>query len=208
MPRLIAPLLAVLLLTHAALADLRETEGVIPLRHVPKPGITDTSVLLNVPHIRQKPDLCVPASTAMVLRYYGHDHSQSTLKQMAESHKPPGQRNQTFTYWKDMDHALRQLGARWKIRDYRRNRQGFLRGLKDIKASLRRGRPVLIEVHQGPGHTFVVIGYDDARQMVYVRDPNLSASRARELSYATLETNWHNHRFSPTRSAFFSTPPR
>lgn len=195
-------------LSTVAQSELGSTQGAISARNLPSPIISKSTVQLDVPHIRQKPDYCVPSSTAMVLKYYGQNHSQSDLKARAENYKPASRQNWTFTYWDDMNHALRQMGYRWSIKNYPKTNQGFSRGLRDIKASLRQGRPVLIEVHQGPGHTFVIMGFDDTKQQVYIRDPNLPSSRARQLSYATLRDNWHNHRFGQNRSAFFSKPSR
>ena len=81
---------------------------------------------------------------------------------------------------------------------------GFEIGLVDIKKSLRDGHPVMIDVHLGQGHTFVIMGYNDRDKVVYIRDPDLAASHSRILSYRELLVSWHNHRFSDSRSAFFS----
>ncbi len=107
-----------------------------------------------------------------------------------------------------MDVALRKMGYRWKIRSFPKTGSGFDSGLKQIKRHLGKGLPVLIEVHQDAGHTFVVMGFDDARQEIYVRDPNLPGRNSRVISYAVLRENWHNHRFGPSRSAFFAHPKR
>lgn len=186
-----------------AMAELRWNEGAVAHRSLPDPLITRAHVMLNVPHLRQGRDLCVPASAAMILSYFGESHDQRRLKALAENHKPPSQRN-SFTYWSDMDHALRQIGHRWDIRTYPKTNAGFLTGLRAIQRHLRKGLPVMIEVHQDVGHTFVVVGYDDTRQIVYVRDPNLPARKSRILSYGSLQANWHNHAFGDGRSAFFS----
>ena len=76
----------------------------------PLPIVSDPVVRLDVPHIRQQPDLCVPTSSTMILRYFGETHDPVVLKRLAEEHKPPSQRNTAFTYWVDMRHALRQVG--------------------------------------------------------------------------------------------------
>ena len=105
-----------------------------------------------------------------------------------------------------MQHALREIGENWTIRDYPRTAEGFDRGLEDVKASLRAGNPVMIDVHLDDGHTFVLIGFDDTKKVVYIRDPALNGSDSRVLSYDALAASWHNHRFGPGRSAFFSRP--
>jgi hypothetical protein len=195
-----------LALAAPALAELKYNEAIIPARKLPAPHVSQKSVFLGVPHMRQKPYLCVPTSGAMVLAYYGDKHRPTDLKALAEGHKPKNQRNRYFTYWVDMSYALKQKGYRWRIRSYAKTNSGFASGLNAIKASLRKKQPVLIEVHLGEGHTFVVEGFDDAQQIVYVRDPDIAKSRARALSYAKLKEDWHNHKFAGGRSAFFILP--
>lgn len=193
-----------LLLAGQAFAEMSFREGQIAHRKLPPAQVSDALVRLDVPHIRQGTNLCVPTSAAMVLRYFGEDADPHALKALAEGHKPQARRNRDFTYWADMNHALRQLGYRWRIKDYPRTNAGFSAGMRDMRAHLRKGLPVLIDVHMGPGHTFVVMGYDDARQLVFVRDPDIPGNRSRQISYANLRDNWHNHQFGPSRSAFFA----
>ncbi|MDU8927798.1 C39 family peptidase [Alisedimentitalea sp. MJ-SS2] len=199
----LAIIAAFVVLTTAARAEIGWNNGAIAHRKLPPPEISRSFVRLDVPHMRQGRDLCVPTSAAMILRYFGEKHDPRALKALAENHKPIAQRN-SFTYWRDMDHALRQIGHRWKIRDFARTDAGFNQGLNALRKHLRQGLPAMIDVHQDEGHTFVVMGFDDTRQVVFVRDPNLPKSRSRILSYAQLKDSWHNHRFGPHRSAFFA----
>lgn len=194
---------AFVLVASAVNAEITSREGAVSHRKLPTPGISATHVRLDMPHLRQGHDLCVPTSAAMILRYFGEKHDPRQLKALAENHKPLSQRN-SFTYWRDMEHALRQIGHKWKIRGFARTDAGFRSGLSAIKKNLRRGLPVMIDVHQDAGHTFVVMGYDDAKQVVYIRDPNIPGSQSRVLSYAVLRENWHDHRFGPNRGAFFA----
>jgi hypothetical protein len=189
---------------HNASAEIRYETGVVKHSHLPAPVVSDTVVRLDVPHIRQQPNLCVPTSSAMILKYFGETHDPARLKGLAEDHKPPAKRNANFTYWADMRRALQSIGKRWYIRDYPKTDAGFEIGLVDIKKSLRDGNPVMIDVHLGQGHTFVIMGYNDRDKVVYIRDPDLAASHSRILSYRELLVSWHNHRFSDSRSAFFS----
>lgn len=199
-------LLLCLALAAPALAELKYNEAIISARKLPAPHVSQKSVFLGVPHMRQKPYLCVPTSSAMVLAYYGDKHRPTDLKALAEGHKPKSQRNRYFTYFVDMIHAVKQHGYRWKMRTYPKTNAGFRSGLNAIKASLRKRRPVLIDVHLGQGHTFVVEGFDDQEKVVFIRDPDISRSRARKLSYTKLQQDWHNHRFGPGRTAVFTFP--
>ncbi len=164
-------------------------------------------VFLDVPQVSQgKQPWCVPASVAMALAYYGQDVSPARLKQLAEAHKHPSKRNTYVTSWLDMQEGLRKIGARWTIEHYPNTRAGFFEGLRDIKRSLGRGRPVLIDVDLLTGHTFVIVGYDDDEQVLYFRDPLLKDGRQRILSYGMLYENWNNRAMARTRSAFFTRP--
>ena len=196
-----------MLVVCSARAEIGWTQGVVNVERLPQPQVSPSVVYLDVPHMSQGHlPWCVPVSTSMVLRYFDKDFNPAFLKRRAESHKPKRKRNQDFTYWADMNVALRSIGERWTIRDYPRSESGFRRGLNDIRQSLRSGRPVLIDVHLREGHTFVIAGFNDEDEVVYVRDPLLMPTQARMLTYANLRSDWHNHRFGNSRSAFFSSP--
>ena len=191
-------------LHNPASAQMQDRTGVVPHSRLPAPVVSDAVVRLDIPHIRQQPGLCVPTSSAMILRYFGETHDPLKLKALAEERKPPAQRNTAFTLWVDMRQALQRLGKNWAIREYAKADAGFERGLADIKRSLHAGNPVMIDVHLGEGHTFVVMGYNDREKVAYVRDPNLPSSESRALAYDELLRSWHNHKFADSRSAFYS----
>ena len=184
--------------------QLQFSDGVVPKKNLPKPTMTDELVFLNVPHIRQKPGNCVPTSCAMVMRYFKRSASPGDLKRLAENHKPKQERNTEFTYWKDMQIALKSKNEQWEIRRFDKTREGYDQGMSDIKSHLLSGQPVLIDVHLGSGHTFVIIGFDQLKRLVFIRDPALPSNKARVLTYSQMQQHWHNHRFGNSRSAFFS----
>lgn len=182
-------------------------QGLTQPEDVPEPVKRSDLVLLDVPQVAQgKQPWCVPASVSMALAYYGEEVSPARLKQLAEGHKHESRRNVWVTSWLDMQTGLKKIGARWKIKHYKNTDAGFSAGLRDIKRSLRRGRPVLIDVDLLTGHTFVLIGYNDAEQVFYIRDPLLKDGRYRVLSYWTMREHWHNRAMARTRSAFFTYP--
>lgn len=194
-----------LLAARLATAEIGWREGVANRSQIPHPIISRELVVLDVPHISQGSNpLCVPTSSAMILAYYGEDHDKWDLKKLAENYKPASKRNVDFTYWVDMQHAVKEIGRRWTIKSYPKTNGGFSRGLNDIRRSLRAGKPVMIDVHLDVGHTFVLAGFDDAKQLMYIRDPLLRPSQMRVLSYSKLRDDWHNHRFGPDRSAFYT----
>ncbi len=187
----------------AAWAEMAPRTGVVPIGAIPAPLVSEAVVRLDVPHSQQGLNLCVPTSSAMILRYFGKTYDPSVLKARAETHKPPANRNRDFTLWRDMKVALLTINAYWEIRNYPRTDAGLAEGLADIKTAPRSGNPVMIDVHLAQGHTFVIMGYNDHINAVYVRDPDLPASHVRILPYTELASSWHNHRFGPNRSAFF-----
>lgn len=186
-----------------AFAKMSHSDGIESVYSFPKPAIADNYVLLDVPHIRQEPNLCVPTSAAMILSYFGEDYGPELLKSYAEGYKPKSKRNANFTYWEDMNVALRKIKKNWKVRSYPDTKRGFESGMLAIKASLRKRKPVMIEVHLAEGHTFVVVGYDEVKNVIYIRDPGLAGNLVRVLSYDELQRSWNNHRFGKKRSAFF-----
>jgi ABC-type bacteriocin/lantibiotic exporter with double-glycine peptidase domain len=196
-----------LLWASAAPAKIDLYQGLVPFDEVPAPVQSNDRVILAVPQRSQLMEpWCVTASVSMVLAYYGRDLSPAQVKQVAEDWKHPALRNVWVTSWLDMQEGLKRIGEDWEIRTYPKTRAGFSKGMREIKRSLRRGRPVLIDVDLLTGHTFVVAGYDDRKEVVYIRDPLLKDGRMRVLSYATLLQDWHNRRLARTRSAFFSKP--
>lgn len=207
MLRLLPLLIGLVFAAVPADAKIHLRAGLTQPEDMPAPVKRRGKVFLDVPQIAQgKQPWCVPASVAMVLAYYGEEYSPAYLKKLAESHKHVSQHNVWVTSWLDMQKGLKRIGAKWKIRHYRNDSAGFNEGLRDIKRSLDRGRPVLVDVDLLTGHTFVIVGYNDAERVLYFRDPLLKDGRQRILSYRTLYDNWHNRTMARTRSAFFTRP--
>ncbi|MCG6884770.1 MAG: C39 family peptidase [Silicimonas sp.] len=207
MLRILPIVLCLAIAATSADAKIPLRAGLTQPEDMPSPGKRRDMVMLDVPQVAQgKQPWCVPASVSMALAYYGKDVSPARLKQLAESHKHESQRNVWVTSWLDMQEGLRRIGAKWKIAHYSNTRAGFYEGLRDIKRSLDRKRPVLIDVDLLTGHTFVIVGYNDDEQVLYFRDPLLKDGRMRILSYWTIYENWHNRGLARTRSAFFTRP--
>ena len=207
MLRLLPILICLVLAAPEVNAKIPLRAGLTQPEDMPTPGKRRGVVFLDVPQVAQgKQPWCVPASVAMGLAYYGEDYSPAQLKALAEGHKHESQRNVWVTSWLDMQKGLKRIGANWKIRHYGNDLAGFHDGMRDIKRSLDRGRPVLIDVDLLTGHTFVIVGYNEAKQVLYFRDPLLRDGRMRILSYRMIYENWHNRAVARTRSAFFTRP--
>ena len=65
----------------AADSPVGNKTGVIrSAEEIPAPGVTESSVFIEIPHIRQETNLCVPTSAAMVLEYFGDPQPPRKLK--------------------------------------------------------------------------------------------------------------------------------
>jgi len=178
----------------AAAAEVGDRTGIMRRREIPVATRTETAVFLELPHIRQEPWLCVPTAAAMVLSYYGDPQSPRKLKLLSrgQAYDPAEPFDDfTFTWWRDLVAGLRGLGYGWRETGFSNDERGFRAGLEAIRASLREGDPVLLDVALYKSHTFVVVGFDDERQLVYINDPNLPAPGLRRLSYEQLESIWN-----------------
>ncbi|HEY6241814.1 MAG TPA: C39 family peptidase [Burkholderiales bacterium] len=164
---------------------------------LPRPQFSESSVFLEIPHLRQEKNLCVPTSTAMVLEYFGESHAPRELKVLSRGRdydpKEPFS-DFTITFFSDLVLGLRKIGYDWRESKYTNNGWGFRRGLKDIRENLRRGNPVLVDTTLFGGHTFVVTGFDDDNAVLYFADPNIGAPGLRTISYEQFETIWSSEK--------------
>lgn len=100
-----------------------------------------------------------------------------------------------------------------EIADWRRNhfpstQQGFRDGVLAIYDSLRRGNPVLVDLHIPPsGHTVVVNGVDLQRKLVLMVDPNNAAPGIRRIKFQKFESLWRSITVD-RRGMIFTNPPR
>lgn len=133
-----------------------------------------TSKVLSVPQMWAKEGLCSEGSIAMVLKYYGYE--------------PP-----------DLE------TIRVEIKDYIWDAVPFLRKylktseyvmhspISELKASIDKGNPVLIRIEpvgQEGGHTVVLTGYDDKRDVFYINDPAYKKANA-EVPQSQLIHEWN-----------------
>lgn len=166
-----------------------------PASGKPSAEVSPRRVFLDVPHIRQERELCVPTSAAMVLAYFGDPRSPRELKTLAagRAYEPEAPfTDYTMTWFKDMVSGMRRLGYEWEQDSFMNNSLGFANGLAKIKARLRRSEPALVDTSLWTGHTFVVVGYDDETSMLDVVDPNLSPPGRRLLGYDEFEKIWNS----------------
>ncbi|MDX1389418.1 MAG: C39 family peptidase [Acidobacteriota bacterium] len=195
----------------AAEPPVRDDTGIVRFaEEIPAEGVTDTTVFLRLPHVRQDHNLCVPASAAMVLAYFGDPHPQRELKVLSrgKTWDPNAPFDDfTITWWRDLIVGLETLGYSWREAGYPNNEAGFRNGIEAIRESLGRGHPVMVDVALYRSHTLVIVGLDDERERVYFSDPNLPGPGLRVLTYGQLETIWNGLAYDVNaRPALFTRP--
>ena len=125
--------------------------------------------LENFPTVTQKRSHCGPASIELCLRYFGLTTDQDAIAKVIKL--------DTGTPTYAMLEYFRQQG-------YVTRR--FEGALEKLKAIIDAGIPVIIEEEYSMStHVAVVVGYDDAREILYVQDP--MTHRIRETFYEGLE---------------------
>jgi hypothetical protein len=162
---------------------------------LPEPHVSEKSVFLPLGHIRQEKNLCVPTSAAMILKSYSDEHTPRELKTLSRG-RDYDQNAEfsdfTVTRFKDFVSGMRRLGYTWRESNYMNNTWGYRSGMSDIKASLKRRVPVLVDTTLFGGHTLPVIGFDEDLDAVYLIDPNIAAPGYRVLALAQFEEIWNS----------------
>lgn len=190
-------LIALLISGKAAAAPMpSDTVGIVQLNQfTPPPNQLGKSGYIALTHQRQEMNLCVPTSASMVLEYFGCPITPRELKVLSRKKKydPTKEfKDFTFTMFNDLVFGMSKLGINWKINNYQNTRSGANSGLADIKASIDKGNPVLIDTSIYKGHTFVVCGYNNEAQDLIVIDPNIDAPGIRVISYKVVEQIWNS----------------
>jgi len=129
-------------------------------------------ILLDVPYVKQSGDLwCLPASTVMVLGYYGFGITQGEVA------------NNIITQGGGSEILL----VSW-INEIGFDPYVFDMNLENIKYSLRKGYPLIVfqsySLTENAPHGRVVIGYDDKKKVLIVHDPWSYAKKDYEMSYS------------------------
>jgi ABC-type bacteriocin/lantibiotic exporter with double-glycine peptidase domain len=161
-------------------------------------------VLLDIPHLRQDVNMCVPTCASMALQFYGESHSPDDLKALASSVS----RDPAFpgTYFVDLINGLATIGFIWQERCYSVTEQGFSGGLAEVLKSLESRKSVLVDMNIQPvGHTVLVMGYDSQLRQIIILDSNVPSPGIRQISYAQFKEEWHSLT-TYLRCAIFTEP--
>jgi hypothetical protein len=171
--------------------------GVTGHAYSPPPNVPGVTAWLPVTQIYQEPNLCVDASAAMVLTYFGTPHSQRELKVWSRGQEfDPRQPFNDFTdtRLKDLVDGLARHGIHWRIGRWPNDAAGLSQGLAAIKQQIDQGNPVLVSTNLYAGHVFVVAGYDSTRNIMVAVDPNILPPGIRELSPDDFAAIWNGSR--------------
>jgi hypothetical protein len=148
----------------------------------------------------------------MVLAYYGDPRTPRELKVLSRRKSYDPRRpfdDFTFTWWRDLIRGLERLRYSWIEYTYPNDDGGFRAGLREIQTRLRSDEPVLVDIALYGSHTLVVVGYDEARRLVFLRDPNLPPPGYRVLTFAELESVWNGRSYGlDARPALFTRPAK
>lgn len=154
--------------------------------------IKEEGVYCEVNHIRQGNNLCVCASAAMVLAYYGQIIDQKDIKRLAEGKnlKDNDKSLYTATLFVELVRGLKKNGIKWQAKSYEMN--NFNGGLKFIIAQIKSKNPVLVDTTLYGGHTVVISGYDEKAKKIIITDPNIESPGIRILSEEEFRKIWNS----------------
>lgn len=194
-----------------AATNFWKTGGIIQAgQFTPPPNRPGKSGYIELTHQRQELNLCVPTSASMVLEHFGRPTSPRELKVLSrhQIYDPAKAFNDfTMTLFPDLISGISTLGFSWQGQYYPVTHAGCQTGLTEIRKSIDKGNPVLIQTILWGGHTVVVAGYDDAAQNLIIMDPNIADPGIRVISYKDIEEIWNSRGGGfDTRGAIFTAP--
>jgi uncharacterized protein YvpB len=173
-----------------------DTVGIVEAGHfTPPPNKPGKSGYIKLAHQRQETNQCVPTSASMVLQHFGYPATPRELKVLSRHQKyDPAKefKDFTITMFNDLISGISTLGFTWQELTYRNSRAGAKNGLADIRKAIDGSNPVLIDTSLYGGHTFVVIGYDEAAQNLIIMDPAIADPGIRVISYKDIEEIWNS----------------
>ena len=148
------------------------------------------SAQLKVKPIKQEPEQCIPTSASMMLALNGWNYPPRQIK-LATKNKPYYGPNTPFndftmTSLGDLKKGLSTLGQNWRTGAYKGDAAGLTKGMQDIKASLKNGKPVLLGVGL---NAVVVCGFDDDNKLFTIADPGTGSIGT--YAYSSMESIWN-----------------
>jgi hypothetical protein len=131
----------------------------------------------------------------MILGYFGDPITAREIKALTRNKQYDPNKpftDFTITWFPDLITGLTRRGYTWSTRVYTNSQEGFRSGLADIEEALDRGSPVMVATSLYGGHTFVVSGYADAAQTIFVVGPGINAPGIRIISFKDFTEIWNS----------------
>ncbi len=144
-------------------------------RAVGSPPAGPTNITLDVPFVAQQKDTCAAAALAMLTSYWGRPVAQDDAARALLQRELQG-----------------ILGSRLAefARAHGFEALTYAGDLAHLREFLSKGRPLIVawKLDHGRFHDVVVVGFDDARDLVLVNDPAVGSSR--EIARDEFERRW------------------
>jgi hypothetical protein len=155
--------------------------------------IKEQGVFLDLNIIKQEPNLCVAASMAMILDYYGTKIDQKDAKRILENAdlKDKDLKLYSVTYFWKVPRAVETLGFKWDMKLFNINsgNNGIMFIAKEIKAM----RPLIASLDTKYGqHAVVVNGVDEKEKKLVIADPNQNDPGVKILTFDEFRKQWNN----------------
>ncbi len=101
---------------------------------------------------------------------------------------------------------MSKIGYRGEDKGYTLSEEGFDEGLKDILASLKYHRPVLVDMFvRSLDHAVLLTGYNRKAHQLFFLDPNGISPYFQSFTYLQFEQNWHSV-VANVRGEIFTSP--
>ncbi|MBC7429280.1 MAG: C39 family peptidase [Bacteriovorax sp.] len=199
--------------SNLSYASVPNNIGIISQKDFTPPvSVSDQSAWLDVQQVHQETNLCAPTSAAMVLTYYtGNIYLPREIKLWSlgltyNSELPFN--SFTATYFNDLISGLKSHSIMWQKQLYSNNQTGYLEGIEAIKKQLDQQHPVLVDTALYTGHTFVIEGYNETKNILIIVDPFIQAPGIRVISYNDFKQIWNSTKVkSNIRAAIFTSSP-
>lgn len=163
---------------------------------IQKPSEIPSSYMLPVPLIYQGRNECGPTALAMVLNYYEIKKSKDELKEDLRWHPEWGVSIQSMLRF-----PFNKLGLKDKV--------VWGGSIEELTQNISQNRPVIVRqwgserarLEGKMGHWLVAVGYDYAKRMIYLRDPQQGF---RTAGYEDFLSLWDmSHHKSPSKNFMF-----
>lgn len=160
-----------------------EIRGLMHKKHSLPP---QASAQLPLRHQRCVTGFCSVTCASIVLDYTGLQIPPQTFHKMTGG----------SPFFIDLCRAASRLGRPWSEQHFANNPDGFTSGMNLIRTLLVAKRPVIVDLSSAfetnGSHVYVVCGFSDEQNCVFILDPHFDAPGIRKLSYIEFSRVWNS----------------